>query len=51
MVLQKIYLKTDSISTEIPSSTKVRQIPQNYLSISGKWKEKASKNQSSIGQL
>ena len=50
-VLQKVRLKTDFISTAIPSSTKVTQISQNYLNISGKWKEKASKNQSCIGQL
>ena len=35
-VLTEIHLKTDFISTAIPSSTRVRQIPQNYLSISGK---------------
>ena len=51
MGLQKIYLKTDFIKTAVPSSTKVRQILQSYLSISGKWKEKASRNQSFIGQL
>ena len=39
------------ISTAILSNTKVRQIIQNYLSISGKWKEKTSKSQSCIGQL
>ena len=39
------------INTAIPSSTKVRQILQNCLRIYGKWKEKASKNQSCIGQL
>ena len=50
-VLQKIHWKTDFISTAILSSTKVKQIPQNYLNISEKWKENASKNQSSIGQL
>ena len=50
-VLQKIHLKTNFISIAIPSSTKVWQIPQNYLNISGKWKEKAWKNQSCIGQL
>ena len=35
-VLQKMHLKTDFISTAISSSMKVRQILQNYLSISGK---------------
>ena len=35
-VLQKIHLKTDFISTTVPSSTKVKQILQNYLNISGK---------------
>ena len=44
-------LKTNFINTAIPSSTKVRQIPQNYISISGKWKWKALKKQSCIGQL
>ena len=41
----------DRFYKHLLSSTKVRQILQNYLSISGKWKEKASKNQSCIGQL
>ena len=35
-ILQKINLKTDFISTAILSSTKVRQIVQNYLSLYGK---------------
>ena len=38
-VLEIIHLKTDFISTAIPSSRKVRQILENYLSISGKRKE------------
>ena len=50
-VLQEIHLKTDFISTAIRSSTNVRQILQNYLSISGNRKEKASKNQSCMIQL
>ena len=50
-VLQKIHLKTDFISTAIPSSTKIRQILENDLSTSGKWNGKSSKNQSCIGQL
>ena len=50
-VLQKIHLKTNFISTTIASSTRVRKTTQNYLSISGKWKEKILKNQSCIGQL
>ena len=51
MVLQKIHLKTNFISTAVPSSTRVRQFPQKHLSISRKKKEKASKKQSCIGQL
>ena len=50
-VSQKIYLKTDFISTTIPSSTRVRQILRNYVSILGKEKENTLKNQSCIGQL
>ena len=50
-VLQKIHLKTDFINIAMLSSMRVRQILQNYLSISGKWKEKALKNQSCIAQL
>ena len=37
-VLQIIHLETVFINTTIPSSTRVRQIPQNYLSISEKRK-------------
>ena len=37
-VLQIIHLETVFINTTIPSSTRVRQIPHNYLSISEKRK-------------
>ena len=37
---KKIHSKIDFISTTIPLSMKVRQILQNYLSISGKRKKK-----------
>ena len=50
-VLLKIHLKTNFISTAIPSNMNIRQILQNYLSISWKWNEKAPKNKSCIGQL
>ena len=46
---ERFYI--DFKDTVILSSTKVRQILQNYLSISGKLKGKASKCQSCIGQL
>ena len=43
MVSQKIHLKANFTNTAIPSGMGVRQIPMNYQSISGKWKETAWK--------